>query len=96
LLRLEALGNLASSSSVGVEGEGSEILILFYLAISGFSRLESCCARFDRLPLFASTGISALILRANLVVGLSTSSACHLVDCGVVVVSCFVVVVFTF
>jgi hypothetical protein len=53
------------------------------------------CRVSTRLPLFACTtmGISALMLGANLVVGLSTSSACHLVDCSVVVI---LVVVFAF
>ncbi len=92
MLNLVALGSWTSCSFVGEGGEGSEIRDPHpLLVISGFSHLESCYARFNHLPLFActTTGILALMLRANLVVGLSTSSACHLVDCEVVVVSCF-------
>ena len=42
------------------------------------------------------SGISAQMLRADLVVGLATSCSRHLADCNVVVVPFIVVVVFAF
>jgi hypothetical protein len=65
--------------------------------VGGFTRLESGGTRFDRLPLFAHANVpgkSAMMLRANLIVRLATSSSRHLADCKVVVV--VVVVVFPF